>query len=228
MDCHKLAPTAGAENQPTLKDRLLEAGASALQGFLPVSQICAHLCALHAYSTDISRQIIAHHYCTHLTKEIHQCIIYDSPEKDARLIGVEYLISLRLYETLDPEEKMLWHSHNYEVMSGMLSLPGVPEIAEREVMKEIGNCYGKIISTWQVDRDPLPLGPPRLMVSLTNDDVVDKTLLPELERRTGVKMEERKKAREGTVFCHEKPKEVDAWERGEKIDFEVTRRRGSV
>jgi hypothetical protein len=69
----------------------------------------------------------------------------------------------------------------------------------------------------------LPIGPPRLMVSLTNGDVVDKSLLSELQKVTGVDMEERRKAREGKIECHEKPKEVDAWERGEKIDFVVKR-----
>lgn len=118
-------------------------------------------------------------------------------------------------------------------------MPGIPEIAEREVMKEIGNYYGKIISTWvylsflfycnilmslqQVDKDPLPIGPPRLMVSVTNEQVANKALLEQLDKSTGIKMEDRRKARENTVICRVKPAEVDAWERGEKIDFDVQR-----
>jgi hypothetical protein len=39
----------------------------------PVSKIGLHLCALHAYHYDIKRQVIAHHYCSHVNDEIHQC-----------------------------------------------------------------------------------------------------------------------------------------------------------
>jgi hypothetical protein len=42
-------------------------------------------------------------------------LIYDAPTNPARLIGVEYMITPRLYETLDEEEKKLWHSHDFEV-----------------------------------------------------------------------------------------------------------------
>jgi len=40
----------------------------------------------------------AHHYCTHLTEGVRQCVIYDSDQPGARLIGVEYIISRGLYE----------------------------------------------------------------------------------------------------------------------------------
>ena len=36
----------------------------------------------------------------------------------ARLIGVEYIITEKLFRTLDDEEKKLWHSHKYEIESG--------------------------------------------------------------------------------------------------------------
>ena len=38
------------------------------------------------------------HACMHPAQEMRQCLIYDSGAADARLIGVEYIISRRLYE----------------------------------------------------------------------------------------------------------------------------------
>lgn len=58
--------------------------------------------------------------------DIRQCLIYDSPKPNARLIGVEYMVTPRLYETLPREERRLWHSHEFEVKSGMLVMP-VPQ-----------------------------------------------------------------------------------------------------
>lgn len=63
----------------------------------------------------LSAQVRAHHFCSHRNEEMRQCVIYDSDAPDARLIGVEYIISRRLYEGLPEEEKRLWHSHVYEV-----------------------------------------------------------------------------------------------------------------
>ncbi len=67
-------------------------------------------------------QVEAHHYCGHLNEEVRQCVIYDSAEDKARLIGIEYIISRRLFESLPEEEKKMWHSHQYEASSS-LALP---------------------------------------------------------------------------------------------------------
>lgn len=108
---------------------------------------------------------------------MRQCLIYDTPEPNARLIGVEYMISGTLYKTLDAEERKLWHSHVFEVKSGMLILPGpeglpqgVWEAAETKEMEQVVGLYGKTYHFWQVDRgDKLPLGQPQLMISFTED-----------------------------------------------------------
>jgi hypothetical protein len=52
----------------TAKSRILETGASIVQDFRPVKQICAHLNALHVYADDPKRTVEANHYCTHLTE----------------------------------------------------------------------------------------------------------------------------------------------------------------
>jgi hypothetical protein len=49
-------------------------------------------------------------------------LIYDAPTNPARLIGVEYMITPRLYEMLDREERKLWHSHDFEVGNSQLYL----------------------------------------------------------------------------------------------------------
>jgi Protein of unknown function (DUF1264) len=45
---------------------------------------------------------------------------------DARLIGIEYIISEQRFRDLPDEEKRLWHGHHYEVKSGILVAPGNP------------------------------------------------------------------------------------------------------
>jgi hypothetical protein len=125
---------------------------------------------------------------------VRQCILYDSPEPNARLIGIEYMISERLYETLPQEERKLWHSHVYEVKSGMLIMPkpavvpdAVWEAAENKEMEQVITIYGKVYHLWQTDRgDKLPLGEPQLMTSFTADGQFDfDKYVGERDRRFG-------------------------------------------
>ncbi len=89
----------------------------------------AYLNGFHFYADDMGRQVEANHYCMHLNEDFHQCVIYDSNLATAKLIGIEYIVSERVFKTLPDDERRLWHSHNYEVKSGELIAPGVPEVA---------------------------------------------------------------------------------------------------
>lgn len=88
---------------------------SAAPNFPPIADIHAHVCGIHFYNGDMSRQVIAEHYCAHLSDEVLECVLYDSDKPGARLIGIEYIVSAKIFESLPAEEKKLWHSHNYEV-----------------------------------------------------------------------------------------------------------------
>lgn len=118
---------------------------------------------------------------------MRQCILYDSPRPNARIIGIEYMITPKLFATLDATERKLWHSHVFEVKSGMLIMPQpsalVPQTAwdkaETAEMEQVIELYGKIYHLWQVDRgDKLPLGVPQLMTSFTSKDQ-----FPDMEKR---------------------------------------------
>lgn len=196
--------TAGAPE--STKNSTLETGASLVQSFEPPKRLCAHLNAFHAYASDPSRAVEANHYCAHLNDDVRQCILYDSPHANARLIGIEYMIKPHLYEALDSEERKLWHSHVYEVKSGMLVMPkaqavlpeGVWEVAEGKEMEEVVVLYGKIYHLWQTDRgDKLPLGAPQLMTSFTEDGQLDPEVWAERDRRLGVDTKRKKEARKG-------------------------------
>ena len=88
-----------------------------------------YLNGFHFYADDMGRQIEAHHYCSHVTEEFYQCVIYDGNEPHSRLIGIEYIVSESLFETLGDDEQRLWHPHNYEILGGSLVAPGLPPAA---------------------------------------------------------------------------------------------------
>lgn len=60
------------------------------------------------------------------------------------------MVTPKIYNELDDEERKLWHSHVFEVKSGMLIMPApasVPdavwEVAENKEMEEVVHLYGK-------------------------------------------------------------------------------------
>src|SRR3546814_14239781 len=59
------------------------------------------------------------------------------------LMGVEYVVTARLFATLDDEEKKLWHSHNFEARHGLVMAPGVPRAVEQQYVSLWANTYGK-------------------------------------------------------------------------------------
>ncbi|KAF2161301.1 hypothetical protein M409DRAFT_59298 [Zasmidium cellare ATCC 36951] len=220
----KIPESNATKGQPeSTTNKLLETGASLIQNFEPPKRLCAHLNAFHVYASDPTRHTESNHYCAHLNDEVRQCILYDSPHANARLIGIEYMITPRIYATLDPEERALWHSHVFEVKSGMLIMPapaGVPyavwEAAENKEMEQVVELYGKVYQLWQVDRgDQVPLGKPELMTSFTKREQFDfDGVVGERDRRLGVESARKAEVREYIREPEVHPDADATWKKG--------------
>ncbi|CBG88305.1 OBAP family protein [Citrobacter rodentium] len=205
-------PLPGKETSAGL--RTLETGAQVIQSRPPIDAISAYLDGFHFYNGDKNGQMEAHHYVTVLNEEVMQAVIYDGNTKDARLMGVEYIISERLFNALPPEEKKLWHSHQYEVKSGSLVAPGLPAVADKALMSKIVNTYGKTWHTWHTDRDKtLPLGIPALMMGFTGEGQLDPALLADRDRRLGIDTSEVKQQRQD-IQARPVLAGANAWEKG--------------
>jgi len=199
--------------------RVLELGAAALQDRPPIEAINAYLDGFHFYSGAMQAQMEAHHYCAVLNEELIQCVIYDGNMKEAKLMGVEYIVSERLFQSLPAEEKKLWHSHVHEVKSGQLVAPGIPEPAERALMSKLVNTYGKTWHTWHTDREKtLPLGMPQLMMGFTADGQIDEAMVAARNQRLGIDSQQRRRSRE-SIPTPAVAEGADSWQRGEAVQI---------
>lgn len=196
--------------------RILETGAAVLQSKGPLRAMNLYLDGFHRYSSDEGRQMEAHHYCAQLNEDIVQCVIYDGNTSDARLIGIEYIISEQLFHSLPDDEKKLWHSHKYEVRSGTLVAPNLPLSAEHELMKKIITTYGKTWHTWDTHQHDLPLGIPALMVSFTGDGQLRPDLVADRDRRFGISTELHRQNR-ADIEAPEPDPAADAWKSGNPV-----------
>lgn len=177
----------------------------------PLDECGLYLCAFHIAKKDPKFQVEAHHYCSRVADEVHQCVIFDSADKGAKILGVEYIISDRLYRTLPDAEKKYYHPHTYEVLAGLLVAPGMAEGAEHELMGKLVTTWGKTWHTWPDPKTPVPMGEPLLMWAYTKDGQIDPAMLADRDRRLQVSTPKARKRRSalGPVPQIEPPKSVD-------------------
>ena len=182
----------------------LETGSMLLQRDAPPDQLDVYLAGFHPMAENPQMQFEAHHFCRQVNQEFAQCALYDGNTKDANLTGIEYIISERLFAELPAEEKQYWHPHNGEILSGQLVAPGIPAVAEKELMRTKINSYGKTWHTWNTGHagmpgDRLPLGQPQLAWSFGREGEVKPGLTEERDRRLGVRTAEKREQRQDLV-----------------------------
>lgn len=203
-------------SEKTGETKLLNAGADLLQEKSPLKKFSAYLDGFHFYNGNIKSQMEAHHYVSQLNEDVHQAIIFDGNEGDAKIMGVEYIISEKLFRTLDEEEKKLWHSHHYEVKSGTLIAPGIPDVAEHELMEKLVSTYGKTIHTWHTDQQrELPIGSPMIMMGFTQDGQLDPQLLQARDKRFNISTADVRAKRKDIPMPEVDPL-ANAWEKDAK------------
>ena len=195
----------------TLWRATLETGSKLLQTTATLAGFDIYVAGLHCARDHPDMQMEAHHFCRQVNSDFIQCAIFDGNTRDANLIGIEYIVSETLFETLPADEKKLWHPHNYEVLSGQLTAPGLPETAEHELMRLLVNSYGKTWHTWHTGRhdgggrppDPLPMGEAMLMWSFSRDGEADEALHRSFLSGNGIdEMRQRERRRDLAAGAH--------------------------
>ena len=143
----------------------------------PAHALHLHFCGIHIAKSNPKFQLITQHYCMARSNEMHQCLLYESCEKNAKLIGVEYIVSDRIYRELPDAEKKYWHPHTYEVLAGGLIAPSMKPDDEQAFMKALLTTWGKTWHTWPDPTTAVPMGDPLLMWAVTGDGQLDEQVI---------------------------------------------------
>lgn len=196
-----LAQTPPVPGDPkTPRTVTLETGAKVLQSAAPLRPFDMHLVGFHPLKDHPEHQMEAHHYCHQMNEDFAQCTLFDSAGSNARLNGIEYIISEKLFEKLPPAERAFWHPHNGEILSGQLVAPGIPGPVEKELMRAKINSYGKTWHVWNTGHeggapDPLPLGPAMLAWSFSREGEAIPAMVEKRDRRLGINTADVRKQR---------------------------------
>lgn len=209
--CDRAGPGPSAPPMP--RGSLLEPVAEHPQPRAPIDAFVAHLDGFLFRSGDLSSQHRVQQYCAQLGEEMLQCALFDGTGPQAKLTGVEYVISERLFSGLPDDEKAYWHSQVHEVKAGMLVAPGLPEPAEHALAARLVRTYAKAWRLWPDGDSKVPTGVPQLMMGFTNDGQLDPVLLAERDRELGVASAEKRRQRADIPDAPPAPG-ADAWRQG--------------
>lgn len=203
----------GAKQTPSTT--ALEVGAEAAQRMAPIGAISFYLDGFHVMKEAPSMQMEAHHFCNQVNEELAQCVIFDGNTAKANMIGIEYIISEGLFAELPVVEQASWHPHNYEILSGTLVAPGLPDAVEKEMLKRKMNSYGKTWHVWDTGHHgaeaglPLPVGKPQLAWSFNADGEAAPALIADRDARMGIDSNQKRMARQDLAALAKPQKGVD-------------------
>lgn len=163
----------------------------------PCDDFHLHICAFHIAKDNPNVVIETQHYCSALREDLFQCLLYETtpPGVKPKLLGIEYVISDEQYQKLSPEEKTLWHPHDFEVRQGLLATIGTTPSEDQTYMKALVKTWGKTWHTWPDPTTDVPLGSPRLMWSALKNGAVPAALIKSRDARWGINTEQLKKER---------------------------------
>jgi hypothetical protein len=118
---------------------------------------------------------VAYHFCKPLNDSVVQCLLYDGTGPNARLIGIEYLVSDAIYRSMPEEERAYWHDHEHEVDARLIRSLTQTGDEEAATLAKVRTLRGKVFHTW-VSGSTYPEGPPKQFWSVTG---VEPLVLPE-------------------------------------------------
>lgn len=189
LACTSVAMLLLAANQETGHEGHGHAPARNAANWTGPEKLHLYLCAFHVAKERPGFQLEAHHYCAPASEKIHQCTIYDARTGNPKLIGIEYIVGNDVYEKFPAEEKKYWHPHAYEITSGQLVAPDLPNMGD-DIFPGLINTWGKTWHTWPDPSSEFPIGEPLLMWSANADGQIDKGMVDKRDAQFGIKTDE--------------------------------------
>jgi len=192
-------PTAPPRQPRTTETKALEPAQRAAQTLAPARALDTYLDGFRVLKDNHAIAMEVHLFCRNKNDDFAQCALFDGDAADANLTGVEYIISERLYQKLPPEEQATWHPRNYEITSGQLVMPGVPDAVEKTALAKRLNSYGKTWYVWDSGHSDLPVGDPQLAWSFNHDGEMSPLLIEHRDRRLHVDTRKKREQRRDLV-----------------------------
>ena len=109
-------------------------------------------------------EMIAHHFCKPVAGGMTQCLIFETDDPDARLVGVEVIVGPDVQGAFSTEEKAMWHYHKTEIPKVAATMPDLSAEEAAKIVKNIEETYGKVYLLWDPSTNKGPTGSPSVSI----------------------------------------------------------------
>lgn len=92
-----------------------------------------------------------HHYCKVISEApIIQCLMFNSTDPNARLLGIEYIVAKSQTRTSVPlgAWNKYWHDHAIEIAAGVVGLPDMNKEDAAATAELVSTTDGIVFITW--------------------------------------------------------------------------------
>lgn len=91
-----------------------------------------------------------HHYCKGVSDKILQCLLFESTDPKARLVGIEYFVAKDLSRKLPAIQwHRYFHDHKVEIATGRVQVLDMPPDQAAKVAEAASQTDGVIYHLWQ-------------------------------------------------------------------------------
>ena len=91
-----------------------------------------------------------HHYCKVISDKVFQCLLFDSTDPKAKLVGIEYFVAKDLTRKLPAIQwHRHFHDHRVEIATGRVKVLDMPEDQAAKVAEAAMETDGVIYHLWQ-------------------------------------------------------------------------------
>ncbi|HEU4684608.1 MAG TPA: DUF1264 domain-containing protein [Nitrospira sp.] len=91
-----------------------------------------------------------HHYCKPISDKILQCLLYESTDPKAKLVGIEYFVAKDLTRKLPAIQwHRHFHDHRVEIATGRVKVLDMPDDQAAKVAEAAMETDGVIYHLWQ-------------------------------------------------------------------------------
>lgn len=103
-----------------------------------------------------------HHWCKTINDNLIECLLFDSDEADAGLVGIETIVPKDIWSTFTKDQQKEWHDHATEIIEAEATLPDTPPEEAAKIVEFLKGTRGRVIYIWDFPADDWPVTRPFL------------------------------------------------------------------
>ncbi len=102
-------------------------------------------------------RVPVHHWCKTINPKIIECLLFDSDNTSANLVGIETIVTKDVWETFTDEQKKEWHDHATEIIEAEATLPDTPVDEAVKIVEFLKGTRGRVIYVWNFPKEDYPV-----------------------------------------------------------------------